>query len=210
VLRVPDAPLLQPIDNADGDGSYPVHWDGVDVANTYVLTEARGDACGEAVTVYTGPATSCGINGRGAGRLCYYVQASNQCGQSVRSDSQWVDVLWEAEPNDAIDAGANGPLVPGLIYHGTLPEGDPQDYFYIDLPGDRTVELWLTTIPAGHDYDLYLRNAQGTLLARSSQYGSVDEHIVTGILPQGRYYIQVHHYSPGGSAQPYSLRFEYP
>jgi uncharacterized repeat protein (TIGR01451 family) len=210
VLRVPDAPLLEPIDNADGDGSYPVRWDGVDGARTYVLTEARGDACGEPVTVYTGPATSYGAQGRGAGRLCYYVRASNECGQSAWSDSRWVDVLWEAEPNDDMHAGANGPLVPGLNYHGALPEGDPQDYFYIDLPGSRTMELWLTDIPAGHDYDLYLRNAQGTVLAGSSRYGNADEHILTGILPQGRYYIQVHHYSPGGSTQPYRLRFEYP
>jgi hypothetical protein len=120
-----------------------------------------------------------------------------------------VDVLWEAEPNNDMHAGANGPLVPGLIYYGTLPAGDPHDYFYIDLAGDRAVELWLTDIPAGHDYDLYLRNAQGTLLASSSQYGDANEHIVTGTLPQGGYYIQVHHYSPGGSTQPYHLRFEY-
>jgi len=209
VLSTPDAPLLRPIDNTDGDGSYPVRWDGVDVARTYVLTEARGDACSEPVTVYTGPATSYGIDGRGAGRLCYYVQASNDCGQSAWSDSQWVDVLWEAEPNNDMNAGANGPLVPGLVYYGALPAGDPQDYFYIDLLADGGVELWLTDIPAGHDYDLYLRNAQGTAVARSSEIGNADEHIVTGILPQGRYYIQVHHYSPGGSAQPYHLLFEY-
>jgi hypothetical protein len=29
-------------------------------------------------------------------------------------------------------------------------------------------------------------------------------------LPQGRYYIQVHHYSPGGTTEPYNLQFEYP
>ena len=114
------------------------------------------------------------------------------------------------EPNDDMYARANGPLVPELIYYGTLPEGDPQDHFYIELPGDCAVELWLTDISAGHDYDLYLRNAQGTLLARSSPYGAADEHIVTGIFPQGRYYTQVYHCSPGGSTQLSNPWFEYP
>jgi hypothetical protein len=209
VLDIPGAPVLGPIDNADGNGNYPVSWGAVDVARTYVLTEARGDACDEPVAVYTGPATSYGITGLGAGRFCYYVQARNDCGQSAWSNSQWADVLWELEPNN-VSAEANGPLAFGLTYFGTLPAGDPQDYFYMDLPGDRGVELWLTHIPGGHDYDLYLRDEQGSILLRSNEYGDADEHIVTGNLALGRYYIQVHHYSAGGTTQPYHLEVATP
>ena len=209
VLDIPDAPALEPIDNADGSGNYAVSWSAVDVARTYVLTEARGDACREPAAVYTGPATSYGITGLGAGRFCYYVQARNDCGHSEWSSSRWVDVLWEAEPNNT-GADANGPLAYGLTYFGTLPAGDLHDYFYIDLLGDRGLDLWLTHIPAGHDYDLYLRNEQESILLRSNQYGNADEHIVAGILPPGKYYVQVHHYSPGGSTQPYHLEVATP
>jgi hypothetical protein len=72
------------------------------------------------------------------------------------------------------------------------------------------VELWLTHIPGGHDYDLYLRDEQGSILLRSNEYGDADEHIVTGNLALGRYYIQVHHYSAGGTTQPYHLEVATP
>jgi hypothetical protein len=43
----------------------------------------------------------------------------------------------------------------------------------------------------------------------SAELGNADEHILTGILPTGRYYIQVYHNSTGGSTQAYHLRVSY-
>ena len=68
--------------------------------------------------------------------------------------------MWEGEPNDQAPSQANGPLVSGLTYYGVFPSGaDVQDYYYIDLSAAHAVELWLTNIPAGQDYNLVLRNA---------------------------------------------------
>jgi hypothetical protein len=122
-----------------------------------------------------------------------------------------VQVLWEAEPNDDALSEANGPILPGLTYYGNLSgDGDIHDYFCFDLSVDQSVELWLTDIPDGHDYDLVLRDPGLTPpVGYSGGPGNSPEHIETGILAAGRYYIQVYRHSPGGSTQPYHLRLEY-
>jgi hypothetical protein len=102
---------------------------------------------------------------------------------------------------------ANGPLTSGSTYYGIFPSPtDPKDYFYFDLPAAHTIELWLTHIPAGQDYNLVLRDASLAEKGYSANPGTADEHILTGVLPAGRYYIQVFNYSGPGSAQPYYLR----
>ena len=119
-------------------------------------------------------------------------------------------MLWEAEPNDQALSQANGPLVSGLTYYGLFPNAaDVQDYFYVDLPAAHAVELWLTNIPLGQDYSLVLRNAALQTVGYSAQPGNTDEYIQTGVLPAGRYYVQVYNASSGGSIQPYHLRVIY-
>jgi len=98
---------------------------------------------------------------------------------------------WEIEPNDDAKTQANGPIVSGQTYQGNLPPGDSKDYFYIDLQKTGTVEVWLTNIPAGQDYDLVLRDANLNRLGWGKNTGNADEHILSGSLQSGRYYIQV-------------------
>ena len=116
---------------------------------------------------------------------------------------------WEQEPNDTA-AQANGPAVSGRTYHGTMPAGDVNDYFYFDLPTSGSVDLWLTRIPSGCDYVLVLRNAALSMVGYSGKVGGADEHVGVSGLPPGRYYIQVYHRSTVGSSQPYDLRAVYP
>jgi len=212
VLVPPDsAPVLDPIDNADGDGSYPISWRVATLAKTYLLEEDTADDFPNPTTVYTGPSASFLVGGRGAGNLCYRSTGCNGCGCSDPSNVGCVQVLWEAEPNDDALSEANGPILPGPTYYGTLPsDGDIHDYFYFDLPVDQSLELWLTDIPSGHDYDLVLRDSSLTPpIGYSGEPGNSPEHIETGILATGRYYIQVYRHSLGGSTQPYHLRFDY-
>jgi hypothetical protein len=116
---------------------------------------------------------------------------------------------WEQEPNGT-SALASGPIISDLLYYGTMPVGDTNDYFYFDLSTSDDVELWLTNIPGGCDYDLVLRDASLTQVGYSGNVGSVDEHVTTGVLSAGRYYVQVYHRSAAGSSEPYHLRAVYP
>jgi hypothetical protein len=207
---LPQAPVLNPIDNADGDGAYTIRWGAVPGADLYLLQQATQSSFSDAVQIYAGTATSHAVSGRGAARYYYRVRARNEWGDGNWSTTRWVDVLWEAEPNDQAASQANGPLVSGLTYYGVFPSGaDVQDYFYIDLPAAHAVELWLTNIPVGQDYDLVLRDALLQTKGSSAQVGNTNEHIMSGVLPAGRYYIQVYNWGSGGSSQPYHLRVVY-
>ncbi len=205
----PSAPSLHPIDNGDGNGTYTVDWSAVTDAETYLLQEATNLAFSDATDVYSGPSTSHAVTGRGAARYYYRVQARNAWVGSAWSNIRQADVLWEAEPNDTAYEEANGPIVPELIYHGTFPnEDDVSDYYYFELSTAHRVKLWLRNIPAAQNYDLVLRDAGLAVLGYSAHASNTDEYIDTGQqLPPGRYYVQVYHFSAGGSLQPYNLWF---
>ncbi|NIV38457.1 MAG: hypothetical protein GWN58_56285 [Anaerolineae bacterium] len=193
----------------DGDGNYAVVWSASSNADTYLLQEATNSAFSDAVTVYSGPSTSHSVTGRGAARYFYRVQARNEWVESGWSDPGYADVLWEAEPNDVAYEEANGPIVPSLVYYGTFPNGDDvNDYYFLDLYAPHRLKLWLKNIPNGQNYDLVLRDASLAVIGYSAQSSNADEYIDTGQqLVPGRYYVQVYHYSSGGSTQPYRLTY---
>ena len=206
---IPSVPSLNPIDNAGGDGNYEISWSAAVHADTYVLQEATNSSFSDASIVYSGPSTSHAVSGRGAARYYYRVKARNIWAESDWSNIRSVDVLWEAEPNDDYSL-ANGPIVPDLVYYGTFPsEDDISDYYFFELSARRRVEMWLSNIPSGHDYNLVLRDDTPdlTVVGYSAQLGNSNEHIRIGILPPGRYYVQVYHYSSGGSTQRYYLKY---
>jgi hypothetical protein len=99
--------------------------------------------------------------------------------------------------------------VPTLVYYGTfLTSSDVNDYYFFDLAAACRVEIWLTNIPAGQNYNLVLRDASLTNIGYSAELGNSSEHITKNLSP-GRYYIQVYHFSSGGSTQPYRMRVIY-
>ncbi|MCA9996646.1 MAG: hypothetical protein KDE56_12895 [Anaerolineales bacterium] len=118
----------------------------------------------------------------------------------------------EAEPNDSNDE-ANGLILANVIYQGTMSSpADSSDYYAFRLYQPGTAELVLSQIPAGHNYNLILRNAALEVLpgGNSGNIGNADEHIGPLHLPAGLYYIQIFNRSQSGSTQPYQLRVVYP
>jgi len=106
------------------------------------------------------------------------------------------------EPNDTLST-AWGPLANGQAIEAALCNGDPDDYFYVDLASATTLVLDLTNLPSGTDYDLVLYNANGSELATARNYGTTAERITRGV-SAGRYYVRVYPYS-GRSSQAYRL-----
>jgi hypothetical protein len=212
---IPDVPTLDAIDNPDGDGTYTVRWTpGSEPGDTYLLQESTDSTFSAAGATYSTGSTSYDVAGQGAGRYYYRVKARNSWGDSAWSAVQQVDVLWHWEGND--QPGDNGPLVSGLRdpYYGILPSAaDERDYFSIELDSPHPVELRLTNIPAGQNYDLVLRyeNLAPVPGGYLPQPGNRSEHILTGVLPAGTYYIQVYRNpdSSGGTSQPYHLWVAY-
>jgi hypothetical protein len=201
---------LLPIDNGDGDGSYTIHWTEISEVETYILEESTDVGFSGTVEVYEGPLTSTDIVGRWAARYYYRVKARSGSVEIPWSNVEQVDVLWEAEPNDLAPDQANGPLVSGLTYYGTFPNGgDINDYFFFDLLEEGSVEAWLRDIPDGENYDLIIRDANLNPVGYSGELGHADEHILSGVLPSGRYYVQVYHRAGAGSDQAYHLQVVY-
>jgi hypothetical protein len=205
------APRLQPISNRNGDGAYTVAWSEVAGARTYRLQEATHPAFRGASAIYDGGHTSHEVTGRGAARYYYRVRAAGSQGDSAWSNVEWVDVLWEKEPNEDALTQANGPIACGQTYYGILAPGDEKDYFYLDLDSRRRIELTLSNISAGHDYDLYLRDENlHPPIGISDRRGNAEERIGPRDLPAGQYYVQIYNYSVTGSSQPYHLRLRCP
>jgi hypothetical protein len=88
----PDAPMLNTINNEDGDGNYTVSWSSSEGAETYTLQEATDASFSNATTVYSGPNTSTAISGRDVGTYYYRVWASNAYASSGWSNVRMVEV----------------------------------------------------------------------------------------------------------------------
>jgi hypothetical protein len=91
---LPDAPVLNAISNADGDGNYTVSWGAANLANTYTLQEDDNASFSSPATVY-GPGTNLSWNatGKAVGTYYYRVKASNNNGDSPWSNTQSATVL---------------------------------------------------------------------------------------------------------------------
>lgn len=205
----PPVPVLSPIDNADIDGGYVVSWSSVGpAASYYILEEATDDVFSSANQIYTGPYTYYAITGQDMGQYHYRVKVCGDGWCGGWSNKEGVGAWWEHEPNDSCPQ-ANGPVTSGMTYAGTFTStADIKDLFYFDLTAQHSIELWLTNIPTGCDYDLALRDANGNLVDYSNESGHGDEHILVGLRAPGRHYAQAYYYA-AGCLQPYHLRVVY-
>jgi len=89
----PPVPVLQPIENPDGDGSYLVQWSQVPDAETYSLQESGTPDFAEPITRYAGPDLQVQVTDQPAGTWYYRVRASNSVGDSPWSAAQSTIVL---------------------------------------------------------------------------------------------------------------------
>jgi len=111
----PAAPVLNPIDNADGDGNYTVGWSAVAGATSYTLEEDDNAGFTSPTTQYTGTATSWGATGKAVGTYYYRAKATNTAGSSGWSATQSTTVNpsggWTTIINTDFEGAWPGPWV---------------------------------------------------------------------------------------------------
>ncbi|MBU1747420.1 MAG: FxLYD domain-containing protein [Chloroflexi bacterium] len=98
---IPYDPLLNAIDNADGDSNYTVYWTEQPsrLADAYVLQEATDAAFTTGVRdVCTTAQQYCVVSGRLAGTYYYRVRGHNTWGDSAWSNVQWATALLPDTP----------------------------------------------------------------------------------------------------------------
>jgi uncharacterized delta-60 repeat protein len=85
-------PVLNLIDNPDGDGSYTVSWSEVEGTASYLLEEDDNAGFSSPSTAYEGSGTTQAISGKGAGTYYYRVKATNSGASSGWSNVESVVV----------------------------------------------------------------------------------------------------------------------
>ena len=107
----------------------------------------------------------------------------------------------EVEPNGST-ASANAVTQSGAVISANLGSSADTDYFVVQLPGGRTLTATLAMGAASADYDLYVYNSAGSLIASSENpAGQQDAVTVTnaGAATYARY-VRVVYYSGGTGA----------
>jgi hypothetical protein len=89
---IPDIPVVNAINNSDGDGNYTVSWSTSSGATNYVLEEATNPSFTGAAPAYSGAGTSTPISGKEPGTYFYRVKAINSWGSGGWSHAQSVTV----------------------------------------------------------------------------------------------------------------------
>ena len=84
---------------------------------------------------------------------------------------------------------------------------DSDDYYQIEVTALEPINLSLTNIPEGKDYDLYLY-FDNKLVAQSDNFGSVNESLSHMPNQTGQYVIRVYPFS-GHSFDPYTLKVDF-
>lgn len=99
----PSTPILETIDNADGNNSYPISWNTISSATSYTLQEDDNASFSSPSTLYTGSSTTYNVSGQDLGEYYYRVRANNGGGSSAWSNVEMATVLPSAPNLFAID-----------------------------------------------------------------------------------------------------------
>lgn len=116
----------------------------------------------------------------------------------------------ETEPNNGF-ATANGPIRSGTTYFGNFSlTTDQDDLFYFILPENGNIQVELTKIPGGRNYDLYLYKTvpNVTLVGYSAAFSNSNESI-SGSFTAGKYFVVVRRISGEPSSTTYNLQTTY-
>ena len=140
---IPDAPVLNPINNTDGDGNYTVSWNPATGANSYTLQEDDNSTFSSpAVVVDHVASTSWAASGRTCGTNYYRVKATNGFGDSAWSNVRSVVVTQcPSGPNPGFWQESDG-----VVKFNVSADGQRVENFavYVTLPGCGTG--WLTRL----------------------------------------------------------------
>lgn len=133
--------------------------------------------------------------------------ARGEAGRTAFAGAPLPCLMEEAEPNDGVRAATAQPaLCAGSAIPATLPEGDSDDLFWIEVEQAGTVTIALSEIMPERDFDLYLYDSSQRPLASSAQHGFLPEKIVAP-LDAGRYLIRVFPFA-GRSDERYIVRWQ--
>lgn len=204
---------------ADNSGNAILTWiNGPADTLYYALLKSSGALVTPPMPFYTAKEslTSTGtfsINSHGFGNTSYKQFEALACQTflpaALNNYISYFEGPWEVESNNA-SSQANGPIRSGQTYLGVMSgAADVSDYFSFQLSTSHTVEIWLTQIAAGHNYNLTLRDANLNVVKHSGNLNNQNEYILTGNLSPGTYYIQISNSSGTNSTQPYNLRTIY-
>jgi hypothetical protein len=115
------------------------------------------------------------------------------------------------EPNDTL-AQAYGPLASNQVYQAYIWDaGDRNDFYHFTPASGAPVQIALTNIPAGCDFDLYVYYDAGApkFVAESANTGNKDESITFTPTAGRKYYVWVYRYVGSSGQQPYRLKVVY-
>ncbi|MFL0270024.1 M4 family metallopeptidase [Candidatus Clostridium radicumherbarum] len=90
------------------------------------------------------------------------------------------------EPNDSTSTAYA--IISGTTYNAYIYSSTDVDYYKISKTTSGTISISLTNLPG--DYDLYLRNSSGTIVAYSENAGTTSESISYSA-SSGTYYVEV-------------------
>ncbi|WP_051931608.1 M4 family metallopeptidase [Clostridium sp. KNHs214] len=112
------------------------------------------------------------------------------------------------ESNNTLST-AYGPIVSGTSYKSYIYSPTDIDYFYFNTSRTGTITVSLTNLPK--DYDVYLLNSSGKVVARSTNGGTSNESIYYNARTTGKFYVKIVGYG-GANSQTgaYSLNVNYP
>jgi len=113
------------------------------------------------------------------------------------------------EPNNTMTE-AYGPITSATAYNSYIYSAADVDYYHFTTTTTGTITVTLTDLPA--DYNLYMYNSAGTLVASASTGSNTSESIIYNSTSSGKYYIKVYSSSSAeyNPAVPYKLTVTYP
>jgi hypothetical protein len=205
VLKIPSppppAPVLNPISNPDGDGSYTVEWQNVGLAESYILEEATNANFIPASIVYQGTGTSFATSNQPEGTYYYRVKATNNAGDSDWSNTQSVTVqsltCTPDPPGESDNINDALTVCSGQTVTGQVSDEDWDDVYKI--LAEENQQLTISMSGTGGDADLYLY-APGTTDIYTDPYSDIsnnadnNEYIHGTILIGGYWYIDIYSY----------------
>ncbi len=126
----------------------------------------------------------------------YYVNVWAYSGIGVYSLSAEVEIGTGSDYNNDLDTAA-GTFDGDYITDSVNEYDDTDDYFSIHLTAGQTLTATMTG-PNDADFDLYLYNSNGNIVARSEEFTSSETIIYTTVV-SGTYYINPYAYSGFGT-----------
>lgn len=114
---------------------------------------------------------------------------------------------YETEPNNSYSTGKR--TYDGDNNYGALTTASDVDWWWVQFDASGTANFWLSDIPTGCNFDLYVYASNGTtLLASSTKAGRYSELVTIPVSAGTKYYFCIRSAS-GGSSSQYVVRAKY-